>query len=309
MATPKIKGNPPEAFDGKADRAETFLSQLENFYYLNEDVYTDESQRVSAALTHFKTGTPAGEWARDRTNAALQARPRTFGTWQDFISAFKSHFVPAESALEAAAQMHNLRQGNRPFNEWYQTWYTHASRAGVDENTKMFAFRRNLNQALHNKIIALSPQPRTLAALVEKARDFDRVWHLYNSPAFTQRPSGMRIRATTQEDPPPATQINALSAPNMKREKISKEERDRRFQNKLCLYCGKPNHFAKECRQKKMNAQGRRPGIPPNVRATTSQETTEEAPPPEAQLSFLRAATPDTDPYGILRPKSAPQDF
>jgi hypothetical protein len=63
MATPKVVGTPPEAFDGKPEKAETFWSQLENYYYLNEAAFTTESRRVSAALTHFKSGTPAGDWA------------------------------------------------------------------------------------------------------------------------------------------------------------------------------------------------------------------------------------------------------
>jgi hypothetical protein len=65
MATPKLVGTAPEPFDGKPDKAEPFMYQLRNYYYLNEASFTDESRRVSAALTHFKTGTPAGDWAQD----------------------------------------------------------------------------------------------------------------------------------------------------------------------------------------------------------------------------------------------------
>ena len=60
MATQAV-GTAPEAFDGKADKAETFLTQLNNYYYLNEARFTTESRRVAATLTHFKAGTPAGD--------------------------------------------------------------------------------------------------------------------------------------------------------------------------------------------------------------------------------------------------------
>jgi hypothetical protein len=33
---PKALGTPPEPFDGAASKAETFLSALQNYYYLNE---------------------------------------------------------------------------------------------------------------------------------------------------------------------------------------------------------------------------------------------------------------------------------
>jgi hypothetical protein len=84
-----------------------------------------------------------------------------------------AHFIPAESVLEASTIMHSLCQGNCPFNEWYQEWSTHASCARVDKSTRMYAFRVNLNQGLHTKLLGLSPQPATLKELVEKAREFD----------------------------------------------------------------------------------------------------------------------------------------
>ena len=65
MATPKLLGTLPEPFDGTPSKAEAFWNVLANYYFLNEDVYTNESKRVSAALTHFKRGTPAGDWAQD----------------------------------------------------------------------------------------------------------------------------------------------------------------------------------------------------------------------------------------------------
>jgi hypothetical protein len=56
-------GTPPEPFDGAASKAETFLSALQNYYYLNEALYNTQSRRVAATLSHFKVGTAAGEWA------------------------------------------------------------------------------------------------------------------------------------------------------------------------------------------------------------------------------------------------------
>jgi hypothetical protein len=43
MATPKLVGTAPEPFDGKPDKAEPFMYQLQNYYYLNEASFTDES--------------------------------------------------------------------------------------------------------------------------------------------------------------------------------------------------------------------------------------------------------------------------
>ncbi|KAH8981092.1 hypothetical protein EDB86DRAFT_3087388 [Lactarius hatsudake] len=79
-STGKSLGVPPDPFDGKQDKAEAFWQSIENYYYLNQAMYPDEGKRVSAALTHFKTGTSAGDWAQDKQKKALEATPIEFGT-------------------------------------------------------------------------------------------------------------------------------------------------------------------------------------------------------------------------------------
>jgi len=61
----KFLGAPPKLFDGKAENAEAFWNTLENYYYLNDALFPDEGRKVAAALTYFKLGMPAAEWARD----------------------------------------------------------------------------------------------------------------------------------------------------------------------------------------------------------------------------------------------------
>src|ERR1700761_4854744 len=320
-SSPKLLGAPPEAFDGKPEKAEAFWNNLENYYYLNSNSFPDEGKKVSSALTHFKLGTSAGEWAQDVQKEALSKSSIDFGKWTDFRDKFKKHFIPAHSKLEATNAMYSSKMGTRPFNEWYQDWSTYASRSGANEETQMFAFRKALPQALHQKIMGVFPQPTTLEGLAEKAREFDRLWRMYTNPAFT-RSSGPRTRAlATDED---HTQVNAttsMASRPLLGGKISKEEKDRRYKEKLCFYCGKPNHTAKECRVKKSTlSQGPRNGHPRNprqgadfrARATVTQEESNEEVYDEehpAQVSSMyQVPRPRFD---IPRPHSAPvnEDF
>jgi hypothetical protein len=103
--------------------------------------------------------------------------------------------------------------------------------------------------ALHQKIMGVSPQPTTLEGLAEKAHKFDRLWRMYSNPAFT-RNLGPRNRALTTEEDHIQANVATTSCPQMGG-KILKEEKDRCFKEKLCFYCGKPNHTAKECQVKK----------------------------------------------------------
>ena len=51
----------------------------------------------------------------------------------------------------------------------------------------MFAFHNNLNGTLNQKMMLLTPQPTTLTAVVEKAREFNCNWRLYAGPGNSNR--------------------------------------------------------------------------------------------------------------------------
>ena len=96
--------------------------------------------------------------------------------------------------------------------------------------------------------MGLSPFPMTLATLVEKARDFDHVWWLHvprntysNSPRTPSRQTTSGRAILTEND---GIGVNASSSrPKKSKGKLTKEEREFHFKNKLCLYCGKPGHI------------------------------------------------------------------
>jgi Retrotransposon gag protein/Zinc knuckle len=309
----KPLGAAPEPFDGKAENAENFWTNLEAYYFLNSGIFNDDQKKIITALTYFKAGTSAAEWARERQKAAFAANPTDFGTWTTFKRDFSAHFIPAESVLESTQKMHNMHMGTREFNDWYQEWSTHAARAGVDENTKMYAFRRALPQGLHTKILGVSPQPTTMTALVEKARDFDRLWRVYqkgNTPRNDTR--SRRTRAVTTAEEGSSTQINYANL-EAAEGKISKAEKDRRYKEKLCFYCGKPNHTARECRLKKgKNPDPRnRSKRDAKARAVTTEENddTKASPPYEEQPMAISRIYPANNRYDIIRPASAPNDL
>ena len=110
---PRNLGATPELFSGKTEDAENFWSTLENHFYLNAGLYADDDQKISTALTYFKVGTPAGQWAKDRQTAALNANPITFGTWVDFKDTFRMHFIPVEGALISSQIMHTMHMNSR----------------------------------------------------------------------------------------------------------------------------------------------------------------------------------------------------
>ena len=172
----KLLGSPPKPFKGKANWALAFWNMLENYYNINAAIYTVNNTKITTALTHFKQGTQAGEWPSDLMATALGQNPVGYRTWAAFKMAFEKQFIPPETQVQAIAQMHACKMANQEFSEWFQEWSQHVRCANIDDVTKMFAFCNNLNSALNQKMMLLTPQPTTLMAAVKKARDFNRNW-------------------------------------------------------------------------------------------------------------------------------------
>jgi len=124
----------------------------------------------------------------------------------------------------------------------------------------MYAFRRCINAALQQKLVALSPQPATLPDLIDKARDLDRSFCMFAPQSYTPSMGGgrrrgrftPRIRAFEEEEP--TAEINETHGQgqfqgrsrgtSLHQGKLSPEERECRVREKLCMYCGKPGHVA-----------------------------------------------------------------
>jgi hypothetical protein len=189
-----------------------------------------DSRKVASALMHFQIDSYAGDWAHEKMAAGLAHTPINFGTWNGFQDAFKATFFPVEAHIEAANAMFTTKMGDRPFLEWYQEWSSHASRAEANEITKIHAFKSVIPEDLHDKLIAMTPQPTTLDGLVNTARELDQAMRLYQPT--------VNLSHTTYTTPHRAS----TSRPH-----LTEEERLSRAMNNQCYYCGKPGHRANNC--------------------------------------------------------------
>jgi len=124
---------------------------------------------------------------------ALAVNPPNYGMWDQFKATFEKQFIPPATQMEAIQKMHDTRMGSNDFTTWFQNWSTQVRCTGVDETTKMWAFRRNLLPGLQAKLLTLSPQPTTLDDLVEKVQEFDHNWQIFGgstgNPTRGQGPS------------------------------------------------------------------------------------------------------------------------
>jgi hypothetical protein len=287
-ALPRPIGTSPESFDGANSKAQAFWRSVESYYYLNVDSFPDESRRVAAALTHFKLGSPAGNWAGERQATALALTPIHYGNWADFRTAFNEHFIPADAVLHSTQIMHSLKMGTRSFLEWYQEWHNHAIKSTANEATQMYAFRQNIPQALHAKILGVSPAPTTLEQLVRLAKGFDEAYRMWNKSAPSTSSKSTRTRAVAPDSDSTDPNVATLNSTSKKKfTKLTTDEKKRRRENGLCMYCGKKGHWANNCPEKKTF----RPRPSPKTRALTTDEPKPDEPTPDPEPTVARLYT------------------
>ena len=156
--------------------------------------------------------------------------------------------------------------------------------------------------------------------LVKRAKEFDNNWRAYNSAPSSRRGqfNSRNVRATTTSED--HAQVNATTPqrPRLNMGPLSKEEKERHFKEKLCFYCGKPNHTAKQCRlrqssqgQGPSNSRQRMPRQDLRARAAVAQEDTFEETPEEHPAQIAAISYEPRPQFNIPRPHSAPvnEDF
>ena len=73
---------------------------------INESVYDKDPKKIAFALSFMKKGS-AATWALTFTRKALSVTPPTLGTWNDFITEFKTSFIHIDVKNEAIAWLTN----------------------------------------------------------------------------------------------------------------------------------------------------------------------------------------------------------
>ena len=190
---------------------------------------------------------------------ALATNPVTYGTWNQFKDAFEKQFIPPAAQMEAIQKMHDTQMGTNSFATWFQEWSTQAQHAGVNETTKMWAFRCNLPSGLQAKLLMLSLQPTTLDTLVEKVQEFNCNWQIFGGSSGTSTRGWGSSQGNWHGNQNPRIQEIkdnkaikiAVTQPHRgtlrKRGKLMQQEQQCCMANKLCLYCSQPGHMAASC--------------------------------------------------------------
>lgn len=255
---------PPEKYEGGRMELPAFLTNMDLYCY-KHNVPNDQDKILTANL-HMKG--KAANWMQPyvedylkNVNNITLMRTDTknlFTSWSNFVEEMKRIFGEVDAENQAEKAITRLKQ-TKSVSHYTAEFKQLQSRISWNDAALQTAFENGLKDAIKDSMVH-HEKPGDLHALIELATRIDnRLWERNQQKnrataptANARKPRQPQFRREKDGDV-----IMADKVQNRKDKKsrdrndgLSKEERQRRYDNKACLRCGEEGHFRKDCPKK-----------------------------------------------------------
>lgn len=229
--------NVPDPFYGDKDKSEVFLAQLSLSFQLQRSRFGDDRSKVLFAISYMK-GT-AFKWALPY----LQTDHELISNYQQFESAFKVTFGDVNRSRQAARELLDLKQGRRPVVAYISDFQRFSIELGWEHSLPLIEmFDRGLNKEIKQALCNFD-RPTCLNDIYALVARIDNR-HIEFRQEYTSN-----IQPYMQATTPVASDgVQDMVIGTMRhRSPLTAEERQRRLNKNLCLYCGEAGHAIALC--------------------------------------------------------------
>ena len=275
LRTSEPKVNQPDTFTGTRSKVNSFISQLDIYFTLRPSQFSSDIEKIFFAASYLRDS--AFHWFEPQlrlltahASGSLDSLPETVvKTYSDFRTTLRATFGDIDEIATAERQLKSLRQTTSA--SFYTTEFQRiVSHLQWDKEALMFFYYNGLKDNLKDEL-ARDEKPSNLNELIEKSikidnrlferkreRDFGKPsqYTASSRPRFVPEPMDLDASMSSKpstfnrpNNPPPRTGKSPLRPlrPSKSSGKLSSEERNYRFENNLCLYCGQAGHQVKQC--------------------------------------------------------------
>ncbi|KAG1929495.1 hypothetical protein F2P79_022926 [Pimephales promelas] len=220
----------PEAYSGEPSYCRAFLTRCSMHFALQPRTFYNEQTKVAFVLT-LLTGR-ATLWG----TAVWENQNPCCSSFQDLSDEMKKVFDRLVSGREAARTLTELRQGRRPVSEFSIEFRTLAAECGWNEEAQWDMFLHGLADHVQKEIYSLD-LPTSLNGLIDLALRVDaRLSRVERRTTSTRTFGELDVQRSSGRDV--ISPVDDHEPMQVGRARLSREERERRRSQGLCLYCG-----------------------------------------------------------------------
>jgi Retrotransposon gag protein len=271
----------PDTFDGSDPKKLSNFILLCNLYFRNNSAYSDDEAKVTFALSYLRG------LALDYFEPALcdpDKTPDWLEDWSEFIQVLRTQFGPIDPTADAEDGLDNLKmRDNHRIIKYNVDFNRFAIQTGWDDSVLRHRYYSGLAERIKD-VIGQVGKPSTLTELKTLAHSIDaRHWERLreksrsdksnqsnnnnksdkkphnssnNQPSQSNKPQQNKQQGSNDKSNKSSSSPakSAISDGLTKEGKLTQQERQRRMDNNLCLYCGGVGHKADSCNKRNSSA-------------------------------------------------------
>jgi Retrotransposon gag protein len=269
----------PEPFTGKdPKKLKPFIFQCLLYFRSSPDLQ-DDSKRVTFALSYLRD--VAQEWFEPGISGLTEEFPPWLDNWDLFVEQLQTNFGPYDETADVEHELMNLRmKDTQRISDYLVRFNSLAVRCPWGESALRYRFYEGLPSRLKDELSKGEGKPKTLMDIRTKAQNIDaRYWERVQersreqqrpNQSFKPPPTPSTSTSTSQQtastpfrsqDQKPKQETNKSATPKPDlmgkldaKGKLTPQERQRRFDQKLCLFCGQSGHRVTSCPHSKASA-------------------------------------------------------
>lgn len=270
----------PDTFDGSDPRKLNNFILLNNLYFRNNPSYSDDDAKVTFALSHLRG--IALEYFEPSIIESDET-PDWMDNWSAFIRTLRIQFGPIDPTADAEDGIDNLKmRENQRIVKYNVDFNRLAIQTGWDDGVLRHRYYSGLAERIKD-VMGQQGKPDHLDAMKTLAHHIDaRHWERAREKSRSDKPKSESKSDNHKSDKKPANNQSSSSNNNSSQSKnnshsnnnnnnnnksgkpsssnnsvapsklgkdgkLTPQERQRRFDNNLCLFCGGVGHGAKNC--------------------------------------------------------------